>query len=67
MATGCNLLSVPEIHDVNLAGKCKKFCQAWDNYMLAMELDKQVEKVQVATLLTIIGEEAMDVFATFTD
>ena len=30
-------------------------------------LDKKPEKVQVATLLTIIGEEARDVFSTFTD
>ena len=35
--------------------------------MLATELDKKAEKVQVATLLTIIGEEARDEFSTFTD
>ena len=56
-----------EIHDVNVAEKWKKFRLAWDNYTLATELDKKPEKVQVATLLTIIGEEARDVFSTFTD
>ena len=69
MATGFNLPppSALEIHDVNVAEKWKKFRLAWDNYTLATELDKKAEKVQVATLLTIIGEEARDVFSTFTD
>lgn len=69
MATGFNLPppSHLEIHDVNVAEKWKKFRLAWDNYTLATELDKKAEKVQVATLLTIIGEEARDVFSTFTD
>jgi len=30
------------------------------------ELNKKPEAVQVATLLTVIGEEAQEVFATFT-
>ena len=34
--------------------------------MIATELDKKAEAVQVATLLTVIGEEAREVFATFT-
>ena len=34
---------------------------------MATELDKKSEAVQVATLHTIIGEEACDVFSTFTD
>ena len=69
MATGFNLRPplALEIHDVNVWEKWKKFRLAWDNYTLAMELDKKPEKVQVATLLTIIGEEARDVFSTFTD
>ena len=69
MATGFNLPppSALEIHDVKVAEKWKKFRLAWDNYTLATELDKKAEKVQVATLLTIIGEEARDVFSTFTD
>lgn len=69
MATGFTLPPPPalEIHDANVAEKWKKFRLAWDNYSLATELDKKAEKVQVATLLTIIGEEARDVFSTFTD
>ena len=34
---------------------------------MATELDKKPEAVRVATLLTVIGEEARDVFSTFTD
>ena len=30
-----------------------------------MKLDKEEEPVQVATLLTVIGEEARDVYSTF--
>ena len=36
-------------------------------YTLTTELNKQPEAVQVATLLTVIGEEAREVFSTFTD
>ena len=45
----------------------KRFKRAWLNYSLAIELGKKSEKVQVATLLTVIGEEAREVFATFAD
>ena len=34
---------------------------------MATELDTKSEGVQVATLLTVIGEEARDVYSTFTD
>lgn len=34
---------------------------------LATEIDKKPEAVQVATLLTVIGEEAREVFSTFTE
>ena len=37
------------------------------NSAMATELDKKSEAVQVATLLTVIGKEAHDVFSTFTD
>ena len=56
-----------EIHDQNAAEKWKKFNLAWNSYSLATELNKKSEKVQVATLLTVIGEEARDVYSTFTD
>ena len=56
-----------EIHDQNAAEKWKKFQLAWSSYSLATELNKKSEKIQVATLLTVIGEEARDVFSTFND
>ena len=34
---------------------------------MATELNKKLEAVQVATLLTVIGEEVREVFSTFTD
>ena len=64
-----NLLPVPqslEIHDSQAAEKWKRFKRAWSSYTLATELNDKTEKVQVATLLTVIGEEAREVFATFT-
>ena len=67
MATGFVLPppSSLEIHDANAADKWKKFLTAWENYSLATKLNKQDEAIQVATLLTVIGEEARDVFSTF--
>ena len=58
---------VLEIHDPLVAERWKKFKLAWTNYSLAIRLDTKTEAVQVATLLTVIGEEARDVFSTFTD
>ena len=57
---------VLEIHDQNVAEKWKRFRLAWESYCgysLATELSEKPEPVQVATLLTIIGEEARDVFS----
>ena len=64
-----NILPVPqplEIHNAQAAEKWKRFKHAWTNYGLATELDAKAEKVQVATLLTVISKEARKVFATFT-
>ncbi len=69
MATSQCLLPVPqplEIHDAQAAEKWKRFKRAWTNYSLATGLNEKAEEVQVATLLTVIGEEAREVFATFT-
>ena len=67
MATGFILPPPPplEMHDGNVAEKWKKFRLAWGNYALATELNKKSEPVQVATLLTVIGEDARDVYSTF--
>ena len=55
-----------DVHGVQAADNWKRFERAWRNYALAMELNKKSETIQVATLLTVIGEEAREVFATFT-
>ena len=55
-----------EIHDSNVAEKWKRFLLAWTNYALATELNKKSGAVQVATLLTVIGEDAREVYSTFT-
>ena len=69
MATGYALPPPPalEIHSPNAADKGKKFFLAWENYALATELSKKAEGVQVATLLTVIGEEPCEVYSTFND
>lgn len=67
MSSGFALPPPLDIHDADVAEKWKKFRLAWDNYSLAMELDKKSHGIQVATLFTIIGEEARDVYLTFAD
>ena len=54
-----------EIHDVNAAEKWRKFSIAWENYALATELDQKPQPVQVATLLTVVGEDTREVHSTF--
>ena len=56
-----------EIHDTQAAEKWKRFKWAWANYSLATGLSEKSDTVQVATLLTVVGEEAREVFATFTE
>ena len=69
MASGFVLPPPPplEIHDTIASEKWKNFRLAWSNCLLVTELNKKPEAVQVATLLTVIGEEARDVYSTFTD
>ena len=55
-----------EIHDSQAAEKWRRFKRAWTNYSLATGLSEKDQAIQVATLLTIVGEEACEVFATFT-
>ena len=54
------------INDGQAADKWKKFELTWRQYSLTAGLGEKEEEVQVATLLTVIGEEAGDVFSTFT-
>ena len=46
-----------DIHDVNAADKWQTFFNVLTNYTLATELDSKPQPVQVATLLTVIGED----------
>ena len=55
-----------EIHDSNASEKWKRFFLAWTNYALATELGNKLEAVQVATLLTVIGDEGREIYSTFT-
>ena len=55
-----------EIHDTQVAEKWKRFKSVWAHYSLATGLSEKTDPVQVATLLTVIGEEAREVFSTFT-
>jgi len=54
------------IHNAQAADKWKKFKQTWACYSLATELNKKLEPIQVATLLTVIREEAREVFSILT-
>ena len=62
MATGFTLPPPPAL-ELNNGNVVEKFDFAWSNYALTTELDEKAEPVQVATILTIIGEEA--IFSTF--
>ena len=65
-----NALPVPpplEIHDSNAADKWRKFLAAGENYALATELGDKPQPLQVATLLTVIGEDGREVYSTFRD
>ena len=54
-----------DIHAPDCAEKWNRFERSWESYSLAMDLDKKEETRQVATLLTVIGEDAREVFSTF--
>ena len=69
MATSNYMLPPPvalEIHDVQAAERWRRFKTAWSNYSIATGLNTKDESVQVATLLTVIGEDAREVYSTFT-
>ena len=55
-----------QLQQGNTAQKWKKFKQSWNNYEIATGVAKKDEPTRVATLLTVIGEEAVDVYSTFT-
>ena len=54
-----------KILDGNTSLKWKKFKQKWTNYEIATGVSEKEEATRVATFLTVIGEEAVDVYNTF--
>ena len=63
-----NKFKAPEELDLksaNMNAEWKMFKQLWENYEVALGLSQQENKKRTATLLTIIGKEAMKIFNTF--
>ena len=54
-----------KILDGNTSLKWKKFKQKWTNYEIATAVSEKEDAKRVATFLTVIGEEAVDVYNTF--
>jgi len=68
MATTSVSLPPPEplqLQQGNTTQKWKKFKQKWSNYEIATGVAKKDEPTHVATLLTVIGKEAVNVYNTF--
>lgn len=53
------------LHSGNTAENWKRFKNAWFNYEIAAGFEPKSGKIRVATLLSVIGEEAVEVFETF--
>ena len=54
-----------DLKSANMNAEWKMFKQLWENYEVALGLSQQENKKRTATLLTIIGKEAMKIFNTF--
>ena len=50
----------------NLAENWKKFKQRYKNFELATGIASKTDAQRVATILSVIGQEAVDVYNTFT-
>ena len=55
-----------DIHSEQAGERWIRFKRAWDSYALATGLTEKAEAVQMATLLTVNGEGAREVYSTFT-
>ena len=49
----------------NLSENWRKFKQRFEIYSIASGLNEKAEEIQVASLLHLVGEEALEVFNTF--
>ena len=52
-------------HTCDLSVGWQRWVERSDCYMMATERDKMAGVIQVATLLTLMGPEAMDVYRSF--
>lgn len=50
----------------NVSQNWKRFKQKWSNYELAIGTARKEDPIRVATFLTVIGDEALDVNNAFT-
>ena len=55
-----------DLSSLNISENWKKFKQKYTNYEIATGINKKESATRVATLLTVIGNEAIDVFNTLT-
>lgn len=63
-----NTIPAPDklnISSGNIAHQWKLFRQTWENYECAIDLTSKPDEKRVATLLTVIGSDALEVFNTF--
>lgn len=60
-------LPIPPKLDVhgNLSVNWKRFKRVWENYEIATHLNAQPKATRVATFLTCIGADALDIYDTF--
>jgi uncharacterized lipoprotein YehR (DUF1307 family) len=49
----------------NVKENWKKFSSAWNNYEIATGYVKKDDKVRVAALLSVVGEEGVELYNTF--
>lgn len=54
------------LHDGNVAENWKKFRSAWTNYEIAAGFEAKTNKVRVAALLSVIGDDGVELYETFT-
>ena len=61
-------LPVPDALNITSGNRSKNydvFEQKWKNYAVATGIEDKQEKTKVATLLTVIGSEALEIYNTF--
>ena len=46
----------------NVAANWKRFKRAWDNYAVVVRLQRFDEEYKIATFVSAIGEEALEIY-----